>query len=153
LLPGLVAALTTIIAAQLLQGGFVWLPGRLSPDWSRLYGLQRRPLIDGLRQALFALLAFAAALTILCGGLWMLREPICETGRQTLPVALADVADLLGKLALPVLTACAVLLGLEYGLRLRKYHASLRLSITELRDEAARRTTMKIAPAEPESER
>lgn len=151
--PWLAASLAVIVIAQLMQGGLVWLPARLSPDWSRLSPNRGPSVGSRLVQALWGVICFLAGITILVMGLWLLREPLCELGCHELREALPLAAHLLGKLLLPVVAACVALCGLEYGFRLRTYHASLKMTVADLRDEVRGRNKMPVTAADSGTER
>ncbi len=153
LLPWLAASAAAIVVAQLLQGGLVWLPAKICPDLSRLCRRSGSSAASQAIQALFGVLSFCAGITILFVGLWTLREPLWENGCRDLPEALTTSASLVGKLILPVLAACVALCGLEYGYRLKSYYASLRMSPTEFREEAAGRTSIRVFRAAGGTER
>lgn len=136
--PFLTALLLLAVAANLMQTGWLFVPGRLAPDVSRINpvtGLQRlftltatvRLLMGLLKVCIVAAVAYAALVSKwpLVLGLWA-AEPA-----QLAPL----LADLLLWTALKISAALLVLAVADYAFQRWKYEQDLRMTPQEVREE------------------
>jgi flagellar biosynthetic protein FlhB len=139
LAPVLALALGVALLAQIAQGGFVFAPEALKPNWTRLNPASNVAQIfsfAGLSRLLRSLVPFAA-IAVLAGHL-LQRDfsAIAQAARTDAHAVLAHLSallfELIGKFGL-VLLAWA---GLDYFLQNRNYERSLRMTKQEVKQES-----------------
>jgi flagellar biosynthetic protein FlhB len=138
LAPILLAIMAAAITANLLQTGWLYLPQKLAPDFSRLdvlKGMQRL-----VAPANFVRLAFSLAKMGLVAGvavyvLWPKREEIVSLWR----LELLEIGMLLSTTtldaALKIASSIFVLAIVEYGYEFWKYNQELKMTTQEVREE------------------
>lgn len=150
LFPLLAIGFVAMVGIQWTQGGFVWVPDRVSLDLSRVgAGWKRLLSVDRTIRSLFALLKMLIGLAIMLGGMWFFREPLVGGQGGTLLGGVMSIAMPVAGVALAVIVAVTILSLAEYAVRLSSYYRSLRMSADELRDEHRGRATMRVESSFP----
>lgn len=138
LLPALAAAMGISIAMGLAQGGLLFLPDKLMPDFSRVDPIQ------GFRR-LFSMasvvrLAFGIFKIILVGSVayWSLRgryEDLLLMAFLTIPQVGALLFDILFWTSMKIGAALLILSLADYGYQYWKYEQDLKMTTQEVREE------------------
>jgi flagellar biosynthesis protein FlhB len=124
--------------ANLAIGGWVFSPKLLMPDAQRispLAGLRRQFSHEGLAEILKSL-----AKVIVIGGVtyWVLRDSagtILDLGRETWPVATANIASFMTRALLVFAGSLAFVVALEIPYQLWSHQGHLKMTRQEVRDE------------------
>lgn len=126
------------VAVHLAQTGFLWLPERMLPDWSRISpasGLSRIfSTSSGVRLAL-GILKLSAVGLVAFWSVYQHREDILRLPALEPQQIAAAVVDITLWTALKIALALGVLAVLDYGYQRWKLEQDLRMTPQELREE------------------
>jgi flagellar biosynthetic protein FlhB len=139
LLPLLALVLVAALAAAILPGGAVFAPRLLAADLSRLdpiQGLGRMFSVHGLAELLSALVKPFLIVGLGAWAIWREEERLLQLTLAPLQASLPAVAALLLDAALAILVGLVLLAAIDVPFQLRQYHAKLRMSREELKQEA-----------------
>lgn len=134
LLPGLLALLAVSVLSRLAQVGFLWVPHRVVPNFSRIDPANRWNQLVSLD----SLVQIAKSLLLVCGGvalvgyaLWSGRDQLAEAFQSDSQISFR----LLCRWGLWLGAALLVFALLDYAFRRQRFEASLRMTPEEMRAE------------------
>lgn len=138
LLPMLAAAMTIAVVTSLFQGGLLFLPEKLMPDFSRIDPLQGFRRLFSIASAVR--LAFGVVKVILVGAVayWSLHaryEDLLLMAFLSLPQIGALLFDILFWTSMKIGAALLLLAVADYGYQYWKYEQDLRMTTQEVREE------------------
>ncbi len=138
LAPILGVLLLAAVAVHLVQTGFLWLPERVLPDWSRINpmaGLGRIFSMSSGVRLLLGVLKLAAVSLVAFWSVYHRRDEILRlTALEPQQIA-AAVVDITLWTGLKIAIALGVLAVLDYGYQRWKFEQDLRMTPQELREE------------------
>ncbi len=139
LLPWLGVVFLAALAVPLTMSGFLFAPGNIMPDFSRLS--PARGLGNILSTSGLAELGKAILKAVLIGGLggwylWSSRGAALALGHSTFPMALAAGVHLLQRCVYVLLAGLAVVVAFDVPFQLWRYYDGLKMTREELRQEA-----------------
>ena len=126
------------VAVNLAQVGFLFLPDKLAPDFTRIdpvQGFQRVFSLPSVMRLAFALLKLAIVAAVAGVSLYNQREAILGLSRMAVGQIALFMAQILLWTALKVGAALLVLAILDYGFQRWKYDRDLRMTPQEMREE------------------
>lgn len=126
------------VLTNLLQVGFLWLPDRISPDFSRVNpagGLKRIFSLTGTMRLGFGLFKVLVISAVAGMVLWGRRDDILRAGALDIVQLGYFIADLTLKTVLWSALALVILALLDYGLQRWKHEQDLKMTHQEIREE------------------
>ncbi len=138
MLPIFVLLLAAAVFVQILQVGFMFLPSKLAPDFSRinpLKGLARIFSLSGAVRLGFGIFKIIVIVAVAFWSLWSQREQIFSLGELDTPQIAAFVAQTALWTCLKIGAALLVLAILDYGYQRWKHEQDLRMTPQEVREE------------------
>ena len=126
------------VAVNLAQVGFLFLPDKLAPDFTRIdpvQGFQRVFSLPSVMRLAFGLLKLAIVAAVAGVSLYNQREAILGLSRMAVGQIALFMAQVLLWTALKVGAALLVLAILDYGFQRWKYDRDLRMTPQEMREE------------------
>ena len=138
LLPLLVGAMLLALAARWLQTGFVFLPGRLLPDFSRVSpgkGFGRIWSGESFAKLLFGLFKIAVVAAVGLAGVWSRREELARLAGLDLPDLAASAWEVCLWSCLEMGGALLALATLDYLYQRSRLERSLQMTPQEVREE------------------
>jgi flagellar biosynthesis protein FlhB len=140
-LPFVGIVLAAALAANLLQVGFLFTSGPLTPDLDRLNpisGIGRIFSLRGLMRLVAGLLKLAIVGLVVFWTLWAERLQLVQLSRLGFEEILGVAVDLMLLLSLRAAVALLVLAIFEYGFQRWQHERDLRMSKQEVREELKR---------------
>jgi len=140
-LPFIGIVLAAALGASLLQVGFLFTTGPLTPDFDRLNpvsGLGRLFSIRGLIRILSGLLKVAAVGLVVFWTMWAERVRLVELSGLAFEQILGVAVELMLTLSLRAALVLLVLAVFEYGFQRWQHERDLRMSKREIREELKR---------------
>ncbi|HID77433.1 MAG TPA: EscU/YscU/HrcU family type III secretion system export apparatus switch protein, partial [Planctomycetaceae bacterium] len=137
-LPLMAVMMVAGIAAHLAQSGFLFLPGRLSPDITRidpLRGFGRLASITNIARLGFGLFKVVVIAAVSFVSLYGHRETILALPSMAAETVAVYVARIMLSTMLQVALALVVLAILDYAFQRWKYEQDLRMTPQEVREE------------------
>ena len=134
LLPGLLVVLAISVLSRFAQVGFLWVPNRVSPNFSRVDPANRWNQLlspDSLVQFANSLLLVCVALSLVGYGIWNGRDQIAGALGMDVQFALS----LLSRWGLRLGVVLLVFALLDYAYQRQRFEASLRMTPGEMRAE------------------
>lgn len=138
LLPLLGLMLVLVVLGNVVQVGWLFLPAKATPDFSRvdpLAGVGRLFSLANLSRLGFGLLKLVVVAGVACFSLAAERDKILHCGQLPLPDLAAFMAEITISTVLKIGIALAVLAGLDYAYQRLRHERDLRMSPQELRAE------------------
>lgn len=126
------------VLANVLQTGFLFLPQRVTPDWSHvnpLNGLARIFSLQGTVRLGFGLLKTALVLVVAGVSLYTEQETILNLSGATAAVAAKFMVDVVLWTSLKAAIALLLLAAADYIFQRWKFFRDLRMSTQEMREE------------------
>lgn len=126
------------IAANVLQSGFLFLPNKLAPDFSRLdpaKGFSRLFSGEAAFQALFGVVKIVVVAAVVAFALYRDRETLAGLGAASVAELSTFFFRFLTRLALQLCGALVFLAAVDYFWRRWKWENELRMTPQELREE------------------
>ncbi len=138
LTPFLIVVALALIAAELTQTRFLFLPNKLRPDFNRLNplrGLSRMLTWGSLTQSLWTLAKCAILLVIALTAIRVESDSAIALAQGEAGEVVAFIERLLLRVSYRICFALVVFAALDYAARRWKYERDLRMTQQELRDE------------------
>jgi flagellar biosynthetic protein FlhB len=137
-LPPLVLVALLAIALNVVQTGFLFLPGKLAPDAGRvnpLAGLRRVFAPGNVVRLMLGVCKLAAVLAVAFASVYEHRAELVALGTHDVPQVMAVVWDLCWWTCLKVGSALLILAALDYAFQRWQHERDLRMTPEELREE------------------
>jgi flagellar biosynthetic protein FlhB len=138
LLPILGLLMLVGVMTSVLQVGFLWVPERVAPDFSRLSplaGLQRIFSLAGTTRLGFGLVKVVLVSIVAAALVWSRWEAILRSGTLEMPQLGKFLIDISLSTTLWIGLALVILAILDYAVQRWKYEQDLRMTHQEIREE------------------
>ncbi len=125
-------------AANLAQSGFLFLPSKLAPDFSRLNpirGLARLFSGESLVPIFFGIVKIVCVVALVGAAFWRDRETLANVGSASIPAIAAFFFEFVVRLALQLCAALVLFAVGDYAWRRFRWERELRMTRQELREE------------------
>jgi flagellar biosynthetic protein FlhB len=126
------------ILTSILQVGFLWVPERLAPDWSRLSplaGLQRIFSLTGTMRLGFGLVKVVVVTIVATIVLWQRWDDVLRAGALDIPSLARFLIDISQDTMLWTALALLILAIFDFALHRWKHEQDLRMTHQEVREE------------------
>jgi flagellar biosynthetic protein FlhB len=126
------------ILMSILQVGFLWVPERLAPDWSRLNplaGLRRIFSLTGTMRLGFGLVKVVVVSVVAITVLWQRWEDVLRAGALDIPPLASFLVDISVDTMLWSGIALLILALFDFALHRWKHEQDLRMTHQEVREE------------------
>jgi flagellar biosynthetic protein FlhB len=126
------------VAANLLQSGFLFLPNKLAPKFSRLNpikGFQRLFSGESIVQIVFGIVKIACVVALVGAAFWRDRETLANVGAASVAGIAAFSFEFLVRLALQLCAALVLFAVGDYAWRRFRWERELRMTRQELQEE------------------
>jgi flagellar biosynthetic protein FlhB len=138
LLPMMMLLMLAAVAASVLQVGFLFVPERLAPDFSRvspLAGMKRIVSLQGVMRLGFGLMKVAIVATVAGVTLWLRRVEILEAGGLDIGQLATLLVDLTISTLLWVGGALLMLAIFDFAFQKWKHEQDLKMTHQEIKEE------------------
>ena len=144
LAPVILGVLAIAVLSNMLQKGFIFAPGRVAPDTSRLSPgswWQRVNSAEHQLESVGSLIRSVGLFALTAFSLWTMREQIA--GLSLLPAGqvVTGVVNILSQILIRIGVALLLLGILDYGWQKLKWERAMRMTPDELRDEQKTQNT------------
>lgn len=126
------------VAANLLQSGFLFLPNKLAPDFSRLNpvkGFARLFSGESTVQIFFGIVKIVCVVALVGAAFWRDREALANVGSASIPAIAAFFFEFIVRLALQLCAALVLFAVGDYAWRRFRWERELRMTRQELQEE------------------
>jgi flagellar biosynthetic protein FlhB len=126
------------ILTSILQVGFLWVPERLAPDWSRLSplaGLQRIFSLTGTMRLGFGLVKVVVVSIVAVAVLWQRWDDVLRASAVDIPPLARFLIDISRETMLWTALALLILAIFDFALHRWKHEQDLRMTHQEVREE------------------
>lgn len=131
------------VAANLLQSGFLFLPNKLAPDFSRLNpikGFARLFSGESTVQIIFGIVKIVCVVALVGAAFWRDRETLANVGGGSVAAIAAFFFEFTVRLALQLCAAFVLFAVGDYAWRRFRWERELRMTRQELQEETREET-------------
>lgn len=127
-----------VVAANILQSGFLFLPKKLAPDFSRLnpaQGFARLFSAEATVQIIFGIVKIVCVVALVGAAFWRDREALTNLGAGSVAAIAAFFFEFIVRLAFQLCAALVLFAVGDYAWRRFRWERELRMTRQELQEE------------------
>ncbi|MEL0096674.1 MAG: EscU/YscU/HrcU family type III secretion system export apparatus switch protein [Planctomycetaceae bacterium] len=144
--PVILGIIAIALLSNMLQTGFIFAPGRISPDTSRLAPgtwWQRVNSAEHQLEAIGSLIRSMGLFALMALSLWAMREQIASLSLLPAGQIIKGIVNILSQILIRIGIVLLILGILDYGWQKLKWERALRMTPDELRDEQTTQNAIK----------